>query len=445
MTWPIIAFLVAIILGSLILCLPVCRQPNATLAPLDACFLATSAVCVTGLTPVAVGTVLSPFGQAVLLLLIQLGGLGVITFTSLIFLLWRNHVPFHNREAVSDALLGGSFNLRNFLCQVIGLVFGIEICAALLLFLYNSATFTPFNAVFHAVSAFCNAGFSLNTDNMMGFRDDVPVNLIIAGAVFLGGIGFGTMRELLGLATGRRLGADVRRLSRFSRLVLKTSLFLILMGTLLVLCIEFFRPGNEMDLGEGRDLAVTAFFQTVIARTAGFNSVDITTLSDASLIVFMALMFIGGAPGSCAGGIKVVTFRVLTGYVMAQFRGDRQIVLEGRGVPESNVSRALTLFFLFTSIVMCSTFLLCLTENNIFADAGKRGEHLLTILFEEISALGTVGLSANLTPRLTSPGKVIIMLNMFAGRIGLLSLLMAIQSLQDQKGYLVAETQLPIG
>jgi trk system potassium uptake protein TrkH len=159
----------------------------------------------------------------------------------------------------------------------------------------------------------------------------------------------------------------------------------------------------------------------------------------------MALMFVGGGPGSCSGGIKVVTFRVLAGYIAAQFRGDRQIVLEGRGVPEENVTRALTLFFLYSMLVGISTFLLSITEYGILHGTTTDGPSFLRILFEEVSALGTVGLSLNLTPELSAEGKGIIIVNMFAGRVGLLSLLMAVQSLQPRKAYSVAETQLPIG
>jgi trk system potassium uptake protein TrkH len=444
LTWPVISFLVAIFLGTLALCLPECSPPGKEIALVDACFLAASAVCVTGLTPINISAALSPAGQGVVLFLVQLGGLGVMTYTCIIFLLWSHHVPFTSREAVGQMLLGGEFNLRSFLRQVMGLVFGIEAVAAVLLYWHDPVNFHPFSAVFHAVSAFCNAGFSLNPDNLTPFRDDVVVNVIITSSVFLGGIGFGVLREMLGLVSGKRLGAHVDHFSRFSRLVIKTSLLLILVGSALVFSIEFYRSGNEHTLGQGFDLAITAFFQSVAARTAGFNTVDIGALSQASLLVYMALMFIGGGPGSCAGGIKVVAFRVLIGYVAAQFHGDREIVLEQRSVPRDNVTRALTLFFLYTMLIAVSTFLLSITETDILR--GTRTQiSLARILFEEISALGTVGLSVNLTPLLSNEGKIVLIFNMFAGRVGLLSLLMAVQSLRPKKAYTHAEAQLPIG
>lgn len=445
LTWPVFSFLVVIAVGAVLLHMPASLQEGQSLSPIDAAFIATSAVCVTGLTPVDISAVLSPAGVMVLLFLVQLGGLGVMTYTSIIFLLWRNHVPFTSREAVSQALLGDDFNLKGFLLQVLALVFSIELVTGLLLYWHDPVFFHPISAAFHAVSAFCNAGFSLSPNSLMNFRDDVTVNCIITASVFLGSIGFGVLREALGIISGGRMGIPVRRFSRFSRLVLKTTVFLIVVGAALGFVIEFWRVGNEQALGDGFDLALTAFFQAAVARTAGFNTVNMSSLSEATLLVLMALMFVGGGPGSCAGGIKVVTFRVLVGYIAAQFRGDRQIVLEGRGVPAENVSRALTLFFFYSMLVGFSTFLLSIMEYGILHGTGVEGPSFLRILFEEVSALGTVGLSMNLTPELSAEGKGVIIVNMFAGRVGLLSLLMAVQSLQPRKAYTVAETQLPIG
>ena len=445
LTWPVFSFLAVIAVGAVLLHMPVSLQEGQSLSPIDAVFISTSAVCVTGLTPVDISAVLSPVGVMVLLFLVQLGGLGIMTYTSIIFLLWRNHVPFTSREAVSQALLGDDFNLKGFLLQVLALVFSIELVTGLLLYWHDPVFFHPISAAFHAVSAFCNAGFSLSPNSLMDFRDDVTVNCIITVSVFLGSIGFGVLREALGIVSGGRMGVPVRKFSRFSRLVLKTTVFLILVGAVLGFIIEYWRVGNEQALGDGFDLAMTAFFQSAVARTAGFNTVNMSSLSEATLLVLMALMFVGGGPGSCAGGIKVVTFRVLAGYIAAQFRGDRQIVLEGRGVPTVNVSRALTLFFFYSMLVGISTFLLSITEYGILHGTRPEGPSFLRILFEEVSALGTVGLSMNLTPQLSPEGKGVIIVNMFAGRVGLLSLLMAVQSLQPRKAYTVAETQLPIG
>ena len=375
LTWPAISFAAMILLGTLALCLPVCHGEGASLSVVDAAFLSTSAVCVTGLSPVDISQVLSPVGQGVMLVLIQVGGLGVMTYTSLIFLLWRKQVPFTSREAVSQALLGGDFNMGQFLLQVVCIVLGVELLAALVLFLHDPVFFSPFSALFHAVSAFCNAGFALAPDNMVAFREDGLVCTVICICIVLGGIGFGVLRECLGILSRGRL-APVTRLSRLSRLVINTSLFLIVAGALLIFVVEWRRAGNEDLVGDGLHLFLISLFHSISARTAGFNMVDMANWSHASLMVLMVLMFIGGGPGSCAGGIKIVTFRLLVGYVVAQVRGDRQIVFHKRGVPPENLTRALTLFLLYTLSIFFSVFLLTITENGIL----HRAELLCVLL-----------------------------------------------------------------
>ena len=401
LTWPAISFAAMILLGTLALCLPVCHGEGASLSVVDAAFLSTSAVCVTGLSPVDISQVLSPVGQGVMLVLIQVGGLGVMTYTSLIFLLWRKQVPFTSREAVSQALLGGDFNMGQFLLQVVCIVLGVELLAGL-------------------------------------------VCTVICICIVLGGIGFGVLRECLGILSRGRL-APVTRLSRLSRLVINTSLFLIVAGALLIFVVEWRRAGNEDLVGDGLHLFLISLFHSISARTAGFNMVDMANWSHASLMVLMVLMFIGGGPGSCAGGIKIVTFRLLVGYVVAQVRGDRQIVFHKRGVPPENLTRALTLFLLYTLSIFFSVFLLTITENGILHRVEGQSMAFVNLLFEVVSAQGTVGLSVNLTPQLTSEGKCILIFNMFAGRVGLLSLLLALRSLQPKKAYAYAESQLPVG
>ena len=266
LTWPAISFAAMILLGTLALCLPVCHGEGASLSVVDAAFLSTSAVCVTGLSPVDISQVLSPVGQGVMLVLIQVGGLGVMTYTSLIFLLWRKQVPFTSREAVSQALLGGDFNMGQFLLQVVCIVLGVELLAALVLFLHDPVFFSPFSALFHAVSAFCNAGFALAPDNMVAFREDGLVCTVICICIVLGGIGFGVLRECLGILSRGRL-APVTRLSRLSRLVINTSLFLIVAGALLIFVVEWRRAGNEDLVGDGLHLFLISLFHSISARS----------------------------------------------------------------------------------------------------------------------------------------------------------------------------------
>ncbi len=445
LTWPVLSFAVAILLGSLALRWPGFWEEGHTVSWLDALFLSTSAVCVTGLSPLDIGTTFNAGGLGVILALIQLGGLGITTYTSLIFVLWRNRVPFTDRLAVSQALLNNhDFDLRAFLRHAAGLVLGVELIVAIILHIHDPVAFGPFSALFHAVSAFCNAGFSLFPDNLISFKGDAVVNAVIGISIVLGGIGFVVLRELIHVVVQRLRGRPAR-LSRYSRLVIRTSLWLIFGGGALIWLVEFQRGGAVHPGGTGLTLIISSLFQSVSARTAGFNSVDLSHLADASLLILTGLMFVGGSPGSCAGGIKTTTFRVLLGYMISQIRGGRQIVLGQRAVAPDSIARALNLFF-FTSLTICiSVLLLSVTENGITAWGEQTATPLLEILFETVSALGTVGLSAGLTPHLTPPGKVIIILNMFIGRVGLITLLAALQSLRSSRNYEYPSVYVPIG
>lgn len=506
-TWPVLSFALVILLGAVLLCLPVTHLPGQSVSFVDALFISTSAVCVTGLATIDIGTTFNGLGLWGILLLIQLGGLGITTYTSLVFVLWRNRVPFTDRLAVTQALLNKDiFDLRSFVRQIVGLVLAIEGLAALLLYAHDPVHFYPFSALFHAVSAFCNAGFSVFPDNLMRFRDDLAVNGIIAGSIVAGGLGFAVLRELLAVASSK-WRALVRRftgtpmqqssppypsilgsmdendvplasrttasgqpkaaiqrptqLDRYSRMVIKTSMGLIVFGALGIILLEL--PGLPADtlldlpapkaraldpggFGTGFSLVVSALFQSVSARTAGFSSIDLATYSHASLLVIMALMFIGGSPGSCAGGIKTTTFRVLGSFITSQFRGQRQIILEQRAVPQETVSRALTLFFFAALTIGLSVTLLSVTETSHagITPAGQQPP-LLPLLFEVVSALGTVGLSLNLTTQLSEPGKIIIILNMFVGRVGFITLVTALQSLRTQRSYEYPAVYVPVG
>lgn len=462
LTWPVLSFAAAILLGAMLLRLPALWMPGKNVTWIDAFFTAVSAVCVTGLTTIEVGGVFNAGGQCVVLGLMQLGGLGISTYSSLIFVLWRNRVPFNDRLAVSQTLLNKDiFDLRSFVLHIVGLTLAFEGAAALLLWLRDPVGFHPLSAIFHAVSAFCNAGFSLMPDNLARYRDDVAVTTIFMVAIVAGGLGFAVLREIVSASankirhSARLLAGHGRQsqgvalaagipyvpsvLDRYSRMILSVSLSLILGGGLVVYCMEL--PRSGMNLSS----LVSSIFHSVSARTAGFNTVDLTTYTEASLIVLMALMFIGGSPGSCAGGIKTTTFRVLAGFLLSQIRGDRQIVVSGRAVAPGSVSRALTLFFVTVLTISVSTALLSVTENGFSGVAGQERTPLAYLAFEVVSAVGTVGLSLNLTPDLSNAGKVVIMLNMFAGRVGFITLLAALQSLRPARAYDYPRMDLPIG
>ena len=441
--WPVFSFLLAILVGASLLRLPFC-QTEGTVSFLDCAFLATSAVCVTGLASVDIATQLSQSGHIVILLLMQVGGLGITTYTSLMFIALNKRIPLNDRLALAQGLDKEKVDVKVVIMQVIALALSIQLCAALGLYWHDPVRFQPFSAFFHATSAFCNAGFALFSDNLISAQHDPVVNTIIAANIILGGIGFAILREGVHYVHRLLQGQPVA-LSRITRMIIRTNLLLIVAGGGLIWLVEFFRPGNEESVGEGATLGLIAFFQAISARTAGFNTISMPALSEASLFILIVLMVIGGSSGSCAGGLRTGTFRVLTSYVSAQFTGERQVLLCNRAVPQGLVSDALRLFFLYFMMIGLTVFALSLTENIFFVPQGRAEVPFFNLLFETVSALGTVGLSMDLTPLLSAPGKVLIMLNMFAGRVGFFALLLAVQSIHTRRPYDYAETSLPIG
>lgn len=447
---PVVSFALVILLGAILLSLPMSSQ-GEPVSFVNALFTATSAVCVTGLSVVDTGTSFSLVGQNIILVLIQLGGLGITTYTSLIFILWRRRVSITDRLAVGQALLHDtSFDLRTFLVRVVGIVVIIELCGAALLMCFaqgdgsgNTPDMTLYAALFHSISAFCNAGFSLFSNNMMSFQDNWGVNIVLMLLITLGGLGFSVIDEGLIIIKAMVLRRKHRPLSRHARLVLATSLFLIVSGALALWAIEVSHGSAS-----GNTFILPALFQSISARTAGFNTIDFSHLSDASLLIIIFLMFIGGSPGSCAGGIKTTTFRVLCGFVSAQFKGREQIVLHDRAVDHNSRNKALTLFiFSILAIVIGVTLLtLTTTPKSLVATQGDGlNVTFMDLFFEVVSAFGTAGLSTGITPHLTVAGKLGITCLMFIGRLGPIWLLTTLQSLQTETKYRWPEADTPIG
>ncbi|MFZ5425491.1 MAG: TrkH family potassium uptake protein [Thermodesulfobacteriota bacterium] len=411
---------------------------------LDALFTATSATCVTGLTVVDTSTAFNTTGQAIILALFQLGGLGIMTYTSLVFILWRRRVSMTDFEAVGESLLHDPrFKLGGFLGRMVLMVFLTELAGALALHLMDPAGFPPFSALFHAVSAFCNAGFALFPDNLTRYAAHPGVNLVVMGLIILGGLGFSTLHEthhrLKGLLRPRCPGPRPA-LSLHARIVLSTSAFLIVAGAAGIHLGEHAAGGPEADLA---NKALAALFQSVSCRTAGFNTVDIGAMTNLSLTVMLFLMFVGGSPASCAGGIKTTTFRVMVSFAAAQLMGRNQTVVQGMAVEPRTLNKALTLAIFGMTIVSAATLALCVTETPHHSPGSRA--LFLDSLFEVVSAFGTVGLSTGLTPNLSDAGKVVIMLVMFIGRIGPIAFLSFLQALQEPPRYRWPEEGMLIG
>ena len=410
------AFGAIILVGTVLLMLPVSAATDRETSFLQALFTSTSAVCVTGLAVVDTATHWSGFGQAVILLLIQLGGLGIVTVVSVALLLVSDRIGMaHTRvlaaEAGTDTYTGISRLIRNIVTTTLAFesVFAV-VLAARFFFGYDYGAWTAVtHGVFHSVSAWNNAGFALYSDNMMRFVDDWFVSLAISIAVILGGIGFPVLRSIA-----------VHRLkwklwSLHTKLMVSATAVLLVVGTLSFLALEWSNPDTLGALSE-TSRPHAAFFHSVQTRTAGFNTVDTAALSEESFVVSIILMFIGGGSASTAGGIKVTTFALLAFVIWAEVRGDRDVNVFKRRIPEAVQRQALTVSLAGVGILAAATLLLM-----VVGDAG-----LGPAAFEAISALSTVGLSTGVAAKEGVLGEVLLVVLMFVGRIGPVALAAAI-------------------
>ncbi len=410
-----------ILAGGVLLSLPFAAAPGRHVSILDAFFTSVSAVCVTGLISVDTPVDLSLFGQIVVLLLIQAGGLGYMTLSTVFAAALGRSVTLQERLTLQEALnVQNMEGLVRFARTVLRLTLAFELAGALILALNWWPTLGLGRALwyglFHAVSAFNNAGFALWSDSLISWRGDVVVNAVVTALIIAGGLGFFVWAELLG---GRK--HEIKR-SVHTRLVLAATAALLVGGTVAFLALEWFNPATLAPLSL-KDKLLTAWFQSVTARTAGFNTIDIGAMTVPSLFVMMALMFIGASPGSTGGGVKTSTFAITLAALWATVRGqDDTVVFKRRLAPEL-VAKAFFVSLIAFVAMNGVAWLLLLTE----------GRDLLKTLFETVSAFGTVGLSmgengapVSLSAFFSPIGKVLVMLIMFVGRLGPLTLAIAV-------------------
>jgi trk system potassium uptake protein TrkH len=434
-------FVILIGVGAGMLMLPRAYTMD-TMSVTDAFFTATSATCVTGLIVVDTGRDFTRMGQIVILVLIQLGGLGIVIFGAVLALMLGQALSVRESVAMQDILNAQTLGRISIM---VGFIFigtlVIEGIGAVLLYpMWDDVPGMAntghrwFCSIFHAVSAFCNAGFSLFESSLIDYNRSWGVYAVIAPLIILGGLGFSVLYDLTQVAGDRikrffrrRLSPQYifsaglsRRLSLQTKIVLSTSLILIVVGTLLLMLFEHYSPQVEHD-----SRFKIALFQSITARTAGFNTVDIASLAEGSKLVILLLMFIGGSPGSTAGGIKTVTLAVVVMVVYATFRKRREVELFRRSMRLVVVARAVTVLMLFAMLLLVATGLLVLTEHDIYNSQGEKWT-LLDLGFEAGSALGTVGLSTGVTETLTTPGKWIIIFTMLIGRLGPMTLVAAL-------------------
>lgn len=423
----VLSFGGVILAGTLLLMLPFSSVAGIWTSPSDALFTATSAVCVTGLVVFDTGTYWSVFGKTVILMLIQIGGLGFMTMATSVAILLGKRIGLRNRMVMQEALnqfsLSGVIRLTRYVVIVTLLV---ELVGAIIL----AFRFVPdfgwstglFYSVFHSVSAFCNAGFDImgNFSSMTGYVRDPLVNITIMMLIVIGGLGFAVLADFT--RTNK-----IRQWSLHTKLVLTVTFVLIVFGFVLIFILEFNNPKTMGDFTLIEKM-IASLFHSITPRTAGFNTLDIASMKVPTRFLTMVLMFIGGSPGSTAGGIKTTTFGMMILSVIAVFRGSEHINFAHRRISRDSINKALAVIFISTFWIITMMFLLYVVESDLPMEA---------ILFESLSAFGTVGLSMGITPSLNVLGKLIITIMMFFGRLGPLTIVIAISRRRSSKGDLL--------
>jgi trk system potassium uptake protein len=413
----IIGFGLLISAGTALLLLPA-ASTGKPLALVDALFMSTSASCVTGLAVLDIGQGLTLFGQLVLLCLIQVGGLGILTISTLVLMMMKGRPTLAGQAIIKDTFTYGEG--KQTAAAVLKAIFltalSIEGIGALVIYLATAPRdgwgTAIYPAAFHAISAFCNAGFSLYSDSFMGFRENWVVNVALAVLIVVGGIGFVVIADVKNRFTTRK--QQVRRISLHSRLAIAASAILILIGAIAILFMEWDNTLAPLSV-PGRILA--ALFQSVTARTAGFNTLNIGVMANETLFFLCILMFIGACPGSCGGGVKTTTVAGLVIQGVSRLRGHSHPQVFRRTLTEGSMSKASSVVMISAMLITLAIMALMMSELGGLSHLQTRGR-FLEIFFEAISAFGTVGLSTGVTGTLSTTGRITISLLMFVGRLG---------------------------
>ena len=427
------SFLLVIMLGTVLLMLPMAHRDHQFYSLIDALFTATSATCVTGLVVDVTVQEFTVFGQAVILMLIQIGGLGLMTLMAVFILLLKSRLSMHEKMAMKEMLNQDQvFNMHRFLMDILKYTMLFEGCGMVLLALRFIPDFGLlrglFKALFVSVSAFCNAGFdNLGSASLMDYAHDPLVILTIMALIVLGGLGFAVwfdLRDKLKLWLKREINLEKFRksLSLHTKIVLFMTFQLILVTAVILFLLEF---QNEGTIGTFAwwEKGMTSLFESVTLRTAGFASINYANLTLASKFLMVLVMFVGGSPGGTAGGVKTTTLAVLFLFIIATLRGHIHTVMFRRSISRDIIVRAMSIFFINLLTLIMGIFLLCILEDKPFID----------LVFEAASALATVGLSLGITSTLSVGGKFIIILLMFVGRVGITTFIMSLISHHNLK------------
>ena len=407
--------------GALLLMTPMASVTGQSLPFVDALFTATSAACVTGLVVVDTGTYFSLFGQMVIIVLIQAGGLGIMTMATLMALIMRRKIQLRERlimqEALNHMTVSGVVRLTQYIILATLLIEFIGGTFLAIRWYSDLGSAAVYYGYWHAVSAFCNAGFDLfgNFSSLTNYVDDLTVNLTVTSLIILGGLGFTVIFDVWN-------NRSWNKFSLHTKLVLSTTLVLLVFGTVVIILLEMNNPETLGELSwKGKILA--SYFQSVSPRTAGYNTVDIGKMQDATLFFTIILMFIGASPASTGGGVKTTTVGVMIAAIWALVTGKNDAEIFQRRINKNIIYKAFTVFFIAAILVSVVTMMMSISE----------GFSFLRILFEVVSAFGTVGLSTGITSSLTVHGKLWVIVTMFAGRVGPVTFALAL-ALRSRKG-----------
>ncbi|WP_438832484.1 TrkH family potassium uptake protein [Streptococcus pluranimalium] len=441
------SFIIVILVGSLILSQPFTHYNNAPQTSyFDHLFNVVSMVCVTGLSVFAVGDVYNGIGQVIVMLLMQIGGLGLVTLIAISSYALHRKINLSDQSLLQSALSRDSGqDLKKFLYLVYRFTFVVETLAALILMIDFIPRFGLghgiFNAIFLAISAFCNAGFdNFGSSSLQNYATDPIVNFTIISLIIAGGLGFGVWQDIITCFKNylserpKRISALFRPLSTQSRLVLKTTTIILIIGTVLSWLLEVNNPKTIANLSPAQQF-MTSLFQTVTMRTAGFATINYESANPATNFLYMIQMIMGGAPGGTAGGIKITVIAIIALLFKAELSGQTEVTFHNRTIDNRIIKQTLTIIIFFFSLMITGFLLLLIVEKTV---------NPFRLLFEVSSAIATVGVSMNLTPDLSSAGRVIIMILMFIGRVGPITVLLSLLQ-KKEKTIRYAKANISVG
>lgn len=430
-----IGFVILIFVGGTLLSLPVSSASGEYTNLLDSFFTATSAVCVTGLVTVDTGTYWSSFGQTIIIILIEIGGLGFMVFTTLLAVLLKRKITLRNRLIIQESM--NTFSIKGIVRmveQIVLFTISVQVLGGLIL----ATQFVPeygllkgiCYGIFHSISAFCNAGFDLfgSYSSVTSYSSNALVLLLLSIIIIISGLGFTVILDLLKFK-------KLKRISTHSKLVLSITSILIIFGVVFMFILEYNNPETIGNM-TFKDKVINSIFSGVSPRTAGFNSISLDGMTSGGKFLTIVLMFIGGSPGSTAGGLKTVTFGIVLLTVISVIKGNNDVEAFGRRFSQVLVNKSFVILIIALSLVAVVTMLLCIIQPE---------EEFIDLLYEATSAFGTVGLTTGVTQRLNAIGKIIIMVTMYLGRVGPLTVALALTNRRKKTGYRYPETKILIG